>query len=270
MNTKIIGICNQKGGVSKTTSACSLASALALNHNKKILIIDFDPQGNSSLVFGVIAKYEEPTVTSWILKKTSFSETVRHVRKNIDLLPSNIGLDEITAHFAGKIAAEKTLLKALAQTEESANYDYIIIDSNPHLDLLTQNVLCASDEVLIPMQPEAFSMQGMVALLNTIWDVQEDINPDLVINGLLFTKVDTRRASVKIERDFVTKNICKPRNIYLYESMIKQLTDYAECSNYKKTIYEYKPKGSAVNNFNEFVKEFLKREKQINKEREGK
>lgn len=267
--TKIVSVCNQKGGVSKSTLTLNMSMALSLQ-GKKVLVIDFDPQGNCSLAFGVIARDGEPTVKGWVLRQNTFKEVVRNVKKNIDLIPSNIELDEVTAHLQGKVASERTLLKALSQSDEASNYDYIFIDSNPHLDLLTQNVLCASDEVIIPMQPEAFSLQGMKTLLETIWQIQEDINPDLVINGLLFTKVDLRRASVMEERDFVINNVARPNKIYVYDNMMKQLTDYADSPAHAQTIYEYKPNGSAVKNFNEIAKEFLKREKQIDKEREGK
>jgi len=271
MSTKIISVCNQKGGVMKTTLVVSLAMALSLQH-KKVLVIDFDPQGNCSLAFGIIARDGEPTTKGWLLKQISFKEAVRKdVRKGIDLLPSNIELDEVTAHLQQKtINPAETLLKVLAKTEETSNYDYIIIDSNPHLDLLTQNVLCASDEVIIPMQPEAFSFQGMRTLLDTVEAIQEDVNPDLVVNGIVFTKVDSRRGSVETQRKYVNDKIISRYKVYFYKNMLNQLTDYAESPNFAQTIYEYKPNGNAVKNFNEFVKEFIKREKQIDKEREDK
>ena len=221
---KIIAISNQKGGVGKTTTAINLSSGLA-QMNKKVLLVDFDSQGNASQGLLAITKQGQPTIYSVLLEDYPIEDAIVHKEApNIDILPSSISLAgadlEMDKMEAGK---EELLKRQLMKVRDQ--YDYIIIDCPPSLGLLNTNALTAADSVLIPVQCEYYALEGVTQLLLTIRLVQQLYNPHLKIEGILLTMFDIRtKLSVEVSQD-VRQNFGKqvyqnsiPRNVKLSEA----------------------------------------------------
>lgn len=187
---KIISISNQKGGVGKTTTAINLSAALGIL-NKKVLVIDLDPQGNTTSGLGVNKK--EIKISSYdVLEKDTTPEEamIKTGFKNLDLIPSHINLaaaDAGISLFSGKESKLKNKISHLKN-----EYDYIVIDCPPSLGIITINAFCASDSVLIPIQCEFYALEGLSQLINTIKVVKRHHNPDLDIEGILMTMCDLR------------------------------------------------------------------------------
>ncbi len=188
---RIIAMCNQKGGVGKTTTTINLGASLA-EFGRKVLLVDFDPQGSLSVGLGVNPYDIDRSIYNLILERdTAFEDVV--VKTNVpgmDLLPSNIDLSAAEVQLVSEVAREQVLTRALAPA--AAEYDAIIIDCQPSLGLLTVNALTAAQGVIIPMECEFFALRGVAMLVETIKKVQDRINPDLTIDGLLATMYDPR------------------------------------------------------------------------------
>ncbi len=188
---RIIAMCNQKGGVGKTTTTINLGASLA-EFGRRVLLVDFDPQGSLSVGLGVNPYDIDRSIYNLILERdTAFEDVV--VKTNVpgmDLLPSNIDLSAAEVQLVSEVAREQVLTRALAPAV--AEYDAIIIDCQPSLGLLTVNALTAAQGVIIPMECEFFALRGVAMLVETIKKVQDRINPDLIIDGLLATMYDPR------------------------------------------------------------------------------
>ena len=221
---KIIAIANQKGGVGKTTTSINLAAGLSYL-GQKVLLVDFDPQGNATQGVGYRVGLKEDTIYDAILNDVDINECIKTLSKPpMDLLPANINLAGADLELA-KIEKdrEKLLKKALSDVEE--NYDYIIVDCPPSLGLLNTNALTAADSVLIPVQCEYYALEGITQLLQTIRLVQKLFNPDLKIEGVLLTMYDARtnlsaEVGQEIRKHFKEKayKTYIPRNIKLSEA----------------------------------------------------
>jgi len=253
MTVKVISIVNQKGGVAKTTTTVNLATALAAM-DKKILVIDLDPQGNSSTGFGISQQQR---------KNTIYQALTNLIKLEDAIIPTDIPNLEIVTSNANLSAAELDLTKLKEREyilgrileEIKILYDYIIIDCPPSLNLLTVNALVASDEVLIPMQCDFYSLEGLSHLLKTVEIVEKKLNPKIKIAGILFTMYDRRnRLTEQVEEDvrnclgeLVFKTVI-PRNIKL-----------SEAPSYGKPaiIYDYKCAGAVA--YMELTKEILGR-----------
>ena len=231
---KIIAIANQKGGVGKTTTSINLAAGLAYC-NKRVLLVDFDPQGNTTQGVGHRVGLKDLTVYDALLNETQVNECIKNLKKPpLDILPANINLAGADLELA-KIEErrEKYLKEALSPVEE--NYDYIIVDCPPSLGLLNTNALAAADSVLIPVQCEYYALEGITQLLQTIRLVQKLFNPGLKIEGVLLTMYDARtnlsaEVGQEIRKHFKEKTYKTyiPRNVKLSEapSVGKSIFDY--------------------------------------------
>lgn len=224
-NTKIISITNQKGGVGKTTTAVNLATALA-SVDKKVLVIDFDPQGNASTGLGIEQNDRVKDIYSLLFDKNIFKESIKQTKiKNLDVVPASIDLSAAEIELSN--IEEKTLkLRSLFEKNLFlSSYDYIFIDCPPALGYLTLNALGASDSVMIPLQCEFFALEGVSHLMNTIQLVQQNINKELEIEGVILTMYDKRnKLSELVEKDvrncfgeFVFNTII-PRNVRVSEA----------------------------------------------------
>lgn len=231
---KIIAIANQKGGVGKTTTSINLAAGLAYC-NKRVLLVDFDPQGNTTQGVGHRVGLKDLTVYDALLNETQVNECIKNLKKPpLDILPANINLAGADLELA-KIEErrEKYLKEVLSPVEE--NYDYIIVDCPPSLGLLNTNALAAADSVLIPVQCEYYALEGITQLLQTIRLVQKLFNPGLKIEGVLLTMYDARtnlsaEVGQEIRKHFKEKTYKTyiPRNVKLSEapSVGKSIFDY--------------------------------------------
>jgi chromosome partitioning protein len=190
-NARIIAMCNQKGGVGKTTTTINLGAALA-EHGRKVLLVDFDPQGSLSVGLGMNPHTMDMTVYNLLMQRdVALTDVVvpTHV-EGVDLLPSNIDLSAAEVQLVHEVAREQTLSRVL---QDAINiYDVILIDCQPSLGLLTVNALTAADGVIVPLECEYFALRGVALLKNTIDKVQERLNPRLKIDGVLGTMFDGR------------------------------------------------------------------------------
>ena len=184
-----IGIVNQKGGVGKTTTAICLSDAMS-QIGYKTLLVDFDPQANSSKVF--LANDKEKTIYDGILKKEPIDNIIVKGNDMGDIIPSDNNLKKALEELVTAKAGENKLKKCLSEVDDK--YDVIIIDSAPSPGIMMDNVLTASDGVIIPMEAETFAIDGLASLLNNIYEVQEDLNPELRIYGVLMTKLDKTKS----------------------------------------------------------------------------
>lgn len=250
----ILSITNQKGGVGKTTTAVNLSTALAAT-GVKVLVIDLDPQGNTSSGFGMSQQDRMNSIyhvlTGLITIKKSIIKTSV---PNLDIITSNINLSAVELEFVQLNEREYILFKALKTLDDI--YDYIIIDCPPSLGLLTINALVATTNVIIPMQCDFYSLEGLSHLLKTIELVEKNLNPRIKISGILFTMYDRRnRLTEQVEEDVrkclgeLVFNTTIPRNIKLSE---------APSHGKPVLLYDYKCTGSLA--YIELTKELLERQ----------
>jgi chromosome partitioning protein len=188
---RVIALCNQKGGVGKTTSTINLGAALA-EAGRRVLLIDFDPQGALSVGLGVNPHELDLTVYNLLMQRdVSIDEVLLKTGvPGLDLLPGNIDLSAAEVQLVSEVAREQTLARVLAPV--LGEYDIVLIDCQPSLGLLTVNALAASDGVIIPLECEYFALRGVALLMDTIYRVQERINPRLEVEGILATMYDAR------------------------------------------------------------------------------
>ena len=188
---RVIALCNQKGGVGKTTSTINLGAALA-ETGRRVLVVDFDPQGALSVGLGVNPHELDLTVYNLLMQRDVAVDEVllKTAIPGLDLLPGNIDLSAAEVQLVSEVAREQTLARALAPV--LGEYDVVLIDCQPSLGLLTVNALAASDGVIIPLECEYFALRGVALLMDTIYRVQERINPRLEVEGILATMYDAR------------------------------------------------------------------------------
>ncbi|MCR4742502.1 MAG: AAA family ATPase [Treponema sp.] len=218
---KCIVFVNQKGGVGKTTSAINIGAYIALA-GKKVLLVDFDAQGNMSSGVGI--SKEKPTIYDLMAEQVKPEEAIKHTPvENLDAISASIDLSGAAIELVDQEDREFYLKRALAPLKEI--YDYILIDCPPSLGLLTVNGLAAADSVLVPMQCEYFALEGITLLLQTVQGVQKNINPNLEIGGIFFTMYDSRTrlaqdVVVQVKSYFkdVVFNTIIPRNVRLSEA----------------------------------------------------
>jgi chromosome partitioning protein len=186
----VIALCNQKGGVGKTTTTINLGAALA-EFGRKVLLVDFDPQGALSVGLGVNPNELDQTIYNALMERDVTADDILiKTNADMDLLPSNIDLSAAEVQLVGEVAREQSLKRVLAPMVD--DYDFILIDCQPSLGLLTINALTAADGVIVPLECEYFSLRGVALLIQTIEKVSERLNPQLQLEGILATMYDAR------------------------------------------------------------------------------
>lgn len=245
---RVIAILNQKGGVGKTTTTTNLAAYLA-KAGRKVLIVDLDPQGNTSSGLGLDKQTLNSTLYDVLFGRAELDKTIRRATThNLDLLPSNAQLAAAEVELVGLVGRE---LKLRQMLESLDHYDYILIDCPPSLGLLSINALTAADEVLIPVQTEYYAMEGLTQLLDVIQQVRQALNPNLNLLGVILTMYDSRtslseQVQEEVKRHFGGKVFTTviPRNIRL-----------AEAPSFGRTIHEHDPLSRGALAYQELAKE---------------
>ena len=190
--SEIIAITNQKGGVGKTTTAYNLAASLA-RYNKRVLLLDMDPQGNCSQALGIDPTLSKRTMSELLLKKSDLKHCIRKTNfENISIISANLTLAMVESTLLTQGECSTKLLKEILNAKELNLFDYVLIDCPPSLGFLSLNALNASDCILIPVQCEYFALDALAQLLSTLYNVQKKDNPDLSILGILLTMYDPR------------------------------------------------------------------------------
>ena len=252
---KIISVANQKGGVGKTTTTINLSAALA-EKGKKILIIDIDPQGNTSSGFGVDKNQKDNTVYELILGYCPINEAIIHeVVPGIDLIPSNVNLAGAEIELIDKTHKEAILKKELDYVRD--DYDFIMIDCPPSLNVLTVNAMVASDTVLVPIQCEFNALEGLSQLIHTINLVHERLNRRLDIEGIVFTMYDSR---TNLSQQ-VVENVKAHVTQHIYETMIPRNVRLAEAPSYGEAITIYDPRSVGAEAYRNLAQELLDHQK---------
>ena len=254
---KAIAIFNQKGGVGKTTTNINLAACLALK-GKKILIVDIDPQGNTTTGMGITKKGLENTSYELLVDSSVDPQRViMHTNvENLDIIPASVNLAGAEIEMVQVEGRERQLKKALDKVK--AKYDYIFIDCPPSLGLLTINSLTAVDSVLIPIQCEFYALEGVSQLMSTIELVKKGFNPNLQIQGVILSMFDGR-TNLSIQ---VVEEVKKYFKNKVYTTVIPRNVRLAEAPSYGMPITEYDPASRGAEAYREFAEEFLEIEEE--------
>ncbi len=280
---KIISVCNQKGGVGKTTTTINLAAAIAEN-NKKVLVVDIDPQGNTTGGFGVDKRTAERTVYDVLLGECTAGEAVikevADVKKaaesaaktsdspakaagsvkgstpftgRVDLIPANVNLAAAEIELIG--VGDKEFILKNALRDISMRYDFLFLDCPPSLNVLTVNAMVASDAVLVPIQCEYYALEGLSQLIHTINLVRERLNPMLDVDGIVFTMFDAR-TNLSME---VVENVKNHVSQHIYQTIIPRSVRLAEAPSYGQPITVYEPRSTGAAAYRALAREVIRR-----------
>lgn len=251
---RIIAVCNQKGGVGKTTSTINMGAALA-GYGRRVLVVDLDPQGALSAGLGVASHQLDRTIYNLMLERsTQIGDILVPTRvPGMDLLPANIDLSAAEVQLINEVGREQTLGRALRPVLHA--YDYILIDCQPSLGLLTVNALACSSAVVMPVAAEYFALRGVALLIDTIAKVQERINPDLAIDGILVTLYDGRTVH---SRDVVA-TLVEQFGETVYDTVISRTVKFPETSVAGEPILSYAPDSPAAQAYLQLAREMISR-----------
>ncbi|MEN3005950.1 ParA family protein [Dehalobacterium formicoaceticum] len=259
-NCKIIAVANQKGGTGKTTTATNLGNALA-SAGEKVLLVDFDPQANLTMSFGIERPDELALsmhdILTYIIDDRDLPEKDEFIHRGdkIDIIPSNINLSITEINLRDEMGGERTLSTLLDPLRE--DYNYIIIDTNPYLGLLTINALAACDSVVIPVSPQLWSATGLTDLLKTILKVRKKINPRIEVEGILLTMCDERTNLFREAKSLIDEYY--KGKITIFDAHIPTTVKVGEANYYSRSVMEFDPKNKAAIAYTAFAKEVMKR-----------
>ena len=240
---RVIAIANQKGGVGKTTTSINLSASLAAK-GKSVLLIDTDPQGNTTSGFGVEKNDLDNTIYELILSECSIKECILNdVIPGVSIIPSNVNLAAAEIELIGVDRKEFILKREVEWIRES--YDYIIIDCPPSLNMLTINAMTTADTVLVPIQCEYYALEGLSQLIHTINLVQQRLNPSLHMEGVVFTMFDSR-TNLSVQ---VVENVKDNLKQHIYNTVIPRNVRLAEAPSYGMPIIEYDPKSAGAEHY---------------------
>ena len=251
---RIIALANQKGGVGKTTTTINLAASLSALE-KKVLIVDADPQANSTSGIGIDTRLIKSTIYDCLIDGTDPQEAVLKCElDNLKIIPSNIDLVGAEIEMLELPSREKVLKGVLSKIEK--DYDFILIDCSPSLGLLTVNALTASDSVIIPVQCEYFALEGLGKLLNTIKIIQGNLNPELEIEGFLLTMYDSRLRLSNQVADEVNKHFQQ----MVFKTVIQRNVKLSEAPSYGQPVLLYDADSRGTVNYLSLAKEVIEKE----------
>lgn len=250
--SRIIGIANQKGGVGKSTTAVNLGACLA-EKGKRVMIIDMDPQGHTTSGYGMDKNGYENTVYELLISECNINEAIqKDVIEKVDIIPSNKNLAGAEIELIGTAEREYILKKALQEVD--SKYDFILIDCPPSLNMLTINAMTAANAILVPIQCEYLALEGLSDLMTTINLVKKGLNPDLEIEGVVFTMYDSRtRLSLE-----VVENVNETLKGDIYRAIIPRNVRLSEAPSYGMPITKYDSKCAGADGYRWLADEVIK------------
>jgi chromosome partitioning protein len=251
---RVLALCNQKGGVGKTTSTINLGAALA-EYGRRVLLVDFDPQGALSVGLGVNPMELDQTIYNSLMERDVTADDIL-LKTNIagmDLLPSNIDLSAAEVQLVGEVAREQTLKRVLAPM--LADYDVVLIDCQPSLGLLTINALTAANGVIIPLECEFFSLRGVALLIQTLDKVRERLNPQLELEGILATMYDGRT----LHGREVLARVVEAFGDKVFHTVINRTVRFPETTVAGEPITSFAPSSAGANAYRDLAREVVAR-----------
>lgn len=247
MATKIISVINQKGGTGKTTTTINLGSALS-KLGKKILLVDLDPQANLSYSLGL---EDQPGTIADLFTGTKDLQQVLTIRDGLTIVPGSNELVDIEISLVSQPQRESFLKSILA---DARGYDYILVDCPPSLSLLTVNALTASDEVLIPLQMEVLTLQGLSQILSTVKQIRSTLNSRLKIKGIVVVMFDKRRKLSTEIQDYLQENVAER----VFEARIRLNVKLAEAPSFGKSVLDYDSSSNGARDYMALAEEFIR------------
>ena len=250
--SRIIVIANQKGGVGKTTTAINLSASLAAR-KKRTLLVDMDPQGNASSGFDIKSNENNSNIYDVMLGEAAIEDAViQNVRPRLSVIPSDVDLAACEIQLSDKENRNEILRDEISRIRD--NYEFVIIDCPPSLNILTLNAMCAADTVLVPLQCEYYALEGLAQLMQTVKLVSERLNQNLHIEGIVFTMYDSRTNLA----NQVVENVEQNTDKKIYKAIVPRNVRLAEAPSYGMPITEYDPKSSGAKAYDVLAKKVIR------------